>query len=95
MQGHGGAVCGRQFADRPRLEFADVFRAFGEGFSKTRVLSSEQARAFDAILACRTPALGGHLDACDECGFKRPSYNSCFNRHCPRCQGLAALRWVE
>ncbi len=95
MQGHGGAVCGRQFADRPRLEVADVFRAFGEGFRKTRVLSSEQARAFDAILAFRTPALGGHLGACDECGFKRPSYNSCFNRHCPRCQGLAALRWVE
>jgi hypothetical protein len=88
-------VCRGQPAARPRLEVADVFGAFGESYRTSHALSVEQTRAFDAILACRTPSLGGHLDVCAECGFERPSYNSCFNRHCPKCQGIAALRWVE
>ena len=44
---------------------------------------------------CRTAALGGHLDRCDSCGFERPAYNSCRNRHCPKCQSLAKLTWLE
>ena len=91
--GHA-AVCGREPA-RPRLEVADVFRAFATSYRAHHTLNPDQARVFDAILACRTAALGGHLDVCEDCGFERPSYNSCFNRHCPRCQGIAALRWVE
>ncbi len=89
------AVCGREPAPRPRLEVADVFRAFGAAYRTHHVLAPEQARVFDAILACRTAALGGHLDLCEECGFERPAYNSCRNRHCPKCQTIAALRWVD
>jgi len=48
-----------------------------------------------AIETCRTPVLGGHLDVCDQCGFERPAYNSCRNRHCPKCQSLAQAKWVE
>jgi hypothetical protein len=72
-----------------------VFRRFGQSHRSSHTLSREQAKVFDAILACRTAALGGHLDVCEDCGFERPSYNSCFNRHCPKCQGIAAARWVE
>ena len=48
-----------------------------------------------AIERCRTPALGGHLEKCDSCGFERPAYNSCRNRHCPKCQGLNKARWLQ
>ena len=89
------AVCEPVSAQRPRLEVADVFRAFGDAYQESNALSQEQAKAFEEILACRTAVLGGHLDVCEECGFERPSYNSCRNRHCPKCQGIAAARWVE
>ena len=59
------------------------------------MLTPEQHRALDAIERCRTPALGGHLDVCSSCGDTRPSYNSCRNRHCPKCQGLAQAKWLE
>jgi hypothetical protein len=88
------AVC-RRPVSRPRLEVADVFRAFGQAYRASHALSSEQAKVFDAILACRTVTLGGHLDVCKECGFEQPAYNSCRDRHCPKCQSLAAARWVE
>jgi hypothetical protein len=55
---------------------------------------SEQAVLRD-LMSCRTAALGGHMDTCTACGFERPSYNSCRNRHCPKCQALAQARWVE
>jgi hypothetical protein len=71
-----------------------VFRAFGEAYRRSHKLSLEQARVVTAILACRTVALGGHLDQCQECGFERPAYNSCRNRRCPKCRGIAAARWV-
>jgi predicted RNA-binding Zn-ribbon protein involved in translation (DUF1610 family) len=86
--------CARESAPRPRLEVADVFAAFGEACRQDHPLTQEQRKAFEAILACRTARLGGHLDSCHKCGFERPSYNSCRNRHCPKCQGLAAARWV-
>jgi hypothetical protein len=73
-------ICSREPAQRPRLEVADVFRAFGEAYRRSHKLSLEQARVVTAILACRTVALGGHLDQCQECGFERPAYNSCRNR---------------
>jgi hypothetical protein len=88
------ATCGQEPASRPRLEVADVFRRFGEVYRESHALTEEQAKAFEAILVCRTPVLGGHLDCCEECGFERPAYNSCRNRHCPKCQGIAAARWV-
>jgi predicted Zn-ribbon and HTH transcriptional regulator len=89
------AACGQDSAPRRRLEVADVFRSFGEAYTQSHLLTREQVKAFDAILACRTARLGGHLDCCQDCGFERPAYNSCRNRHCPKCQGIAAARWVE
>jgi Putative transposase/Transposase zinc-binding domain len=93
-------ACRSGVSERPRLEVADVFRRWGEAYREQHALSPEQARAMRAIELCRTAALGGHLDVCDHgggygCGYERPSYNSCRNRHCPKCQSLAQAAWVE
>ena len=79
-----------------RLEVADVFRAYGDDFLTRwgHVLSRPQKRAFDDIRACRTAALGGHLDQCDQCGHCAISYNSCRNRNCPKCQAAARAQWL-
>jgi hypothetical protein len=75
-------------------EVADIFRAHGAAYRAAHTLTPVQRKAFDAILACRTAVLGGHLDMCRDCGNERPSYNSCRNRHCPKCQCLAQARWI-
>jgi hypothetical protein len=62
---------------------------------RQQALSREQRQALRAIAVCRTPALGGHVDVCAGCGFERPAYHSCRNRHCPKCQNLAQARWIE
>ncbi len=80
---------------RPPLEVADIFRQHGSDFRLTHALSPEQRRVMQAIEQCRTAALGGHVDECDTCGHQRISYNSCGNRHCPKCQSLAKARWLE
>ncbi len=80
---------------RSALELADVVRAHGKAFLEGHALRPEQRAALRAIEQCRTPALGGHLDVCGACGYERPSYNSCRNRHCPKCQSLAQARWIE
>jgi hypothetical protein len=79
-----------------RLEVADVFRTYGDDFMGRweRVLSRVQRKAFDDIRGCRTAALGGHLDQCDQCGHCAISYNSCRNRNCPKCQGSARAQWL-
>jgi hypothetical protein len=77
------------------LELADVVRAHGESFAQSRVLRPEERAVLRAIERCRTAVLGGHLDVCIECGYQKPSYNSCRDRHCPKCQALAQARWVE
>ena len=74
---------------------AEVFRGHGEAFRKTHSLTSDQARAMRAIETCRTAALGGHVDVCDRCLFERPAYNSCRNRHCPKCQNLRQAVWLD
>jgi len=79
----------------PPLELADIVRAHGEAFAKGRVLRLEERAALRDIERCRTAVLGGHLDVCTECGYEKPSYNSCRNRHCPKCQALAQARWIE
>jgi hypothetical protein len=81
----------------PQLEVADVFRGEAESFLRQsgKHLSLGQKRAFAAITACRTAALGGHVVACDHCDHQRISYNSCRNRHCPKCQALARAQWLE
>lgn len=86
-------ACGEQ-PNRPSLEVAQIFERFGQDLAQSR-LTPEQAKAVRAIRACRTPALGGHLLVCSGCGYSRPAYNSCRNRHCPKCQALAQARWVE
>ena len=74
--------------ERPRYEVADIFRAHGEAYRQRHLLSADQLTAMRAIETCRTQVLGGHVDVCDACGFERPAYNSCRNRHCPKCQAL-------
>src|SRR5205085_9581346 len=80
---------------RPPLEVADIFRQCGNAFSLTHTRSPEQRRVMRAIERCRTAALGGHVEQGDTCGHQRISYNSCRNRHCPKCQSLAKARWLE
>ena len=80
---------------RPRLEVADIFRAFGDGYCESHVLTAEQRAVVKAITTCRTAVLGGHLDVCTACGHEVPAYNSCRNRHCPKCQSLAQAAWLE
>ena len=80
---------------RPRLEVADVFRAAGEAYRDQYVPTPEQRKVMTAVERCRTVALGGHLDVCTHCGYRAPAYNSCRNRHCPKCQSLAQARWIE
>ena len=76
---------------RPALEVADIFRRHGDAFRQTHHLhlGRIERRVMAAIEACRTPALGGHVEQCADCGLVRCAYNSCRNRHCPKCQGLA------
>lgn len=80
---------------RVLVEVADVFRALGETYRKSHALSGDQLKVMRAIERCRTEALGGHLDVCLQCGFERPAYNSCRNRHCPKCQSLTQAHWIE
>ena len=81
---------------RADLEVADIFRAAGPGYRVAHVghLSQQQLKVMSAIENCRTAALGGHVEACEDCGQWRIAYNSCRNRHCPRCQGAAARTWL-
>ena len=81
---------------RPTLEVADILRAQGDCFLDRYRSSSDfqQLKAFRAIQRCRTAALGGHRDACPSCGYQTISYNSCRNRHCPKCQAQARERWL-
>ena len=81
---------------RPALEVADIFRRHGPAWraAQDRRLSHGQRRVMAAIEACRTAALGGHVEQCEDCGETRVAYNSCRNRHCPKCQGLARAQWL-
>src|SRR4249920_2089034 len=78
-----------------RPELADVFRQYGESYQGTHRLSASQQKVMRAVSVCRTQELGGHLKQCDTCGFEHPTYNSCRNRHCPKCQSLAKAKWLE
>lgn len=80
---------------RPPLEVADVLRAYGADYKEKYPVSREHARVMRAIGLCRTAALGGHVQQCDECGHQVISFNSCRNRHCPKCQSLARAAWLE
>jgi hypothetical protein len=81
---------------RTSLEVADIFRVEGAGYRAVQAghLNLTQLKVMSAIENCRTAALGGHVDACEDCGHQRIAYNSCRNRHCPKCQGAAARTWL-
>ena len=78
----------------PPFEVADIVRAYGAAFRATHAVSHEQARVLRAIAQCRTAALGGHVEQCVSCGTERVCYDSCRNRHCPKCQGSARAKWL-
>jgi hypothetical protein len=82
---------------RPKLEIADIFRRYGPAWRQANAghVSLSQLKVMSAIEACRTEALGGHVAGCAKCGHHHIAYNSCKNRHCPKCQGPAARDWME
>ena len=82
---------------RPVFEVADIFRRHGPDYRREQAgrLSRSQLRVMGAIEACRTAVLGGHVERCTDCGHRRIAYNSCRDRHCPKCQGRAARQWLE
>jgi len=79
---------------RPALEVAGIVRQYGDSFRATRRLSKAQRRVLRAIELCRTAALGGHVEQCSHCDHQRIAYNSCRNRHCPKCQNAERARWL-
>ena len=86
------SICKRG-ASMPEVQ--NVFSEYGEVYESSHPMTIQQRKAFHAIRQCRTAALGGHVDECPDCGYQRPSYNSCRNRHCPKCQSLLKERWIE
>lgn len=78
-----------------RVDIAEIFRHYGAAYRSRHRLHARQHRAMHAIERCRTPAMGGHLQACDRCGAVVVRYHSCRDRHCPKCQTLAKERWIE
>jgi Putative transposase/Transposase zinc-binding domain len=85
----------RRAAGEAHPELADIFRQYGESYRKTHFLPASQRKVMRAVSVCRTQELGGHLKQCDTCGFEHPTYNSCRNRHCPKCQSLAKAKWLQ
>ncbi len=77
------------------LEIATIFRQYADQYERKHKLCSSQRKAYNAIMHCRTSALGSHQCVCDSCGHKKTSYNSCRNRHCPKCQYIKQLLWVD
>lgn len=78
-----------------KTEVADIVNQHGPEYLKTHRLCPVQQKAYQAIINCRTSFMGGHLQECDQCGHQRPAYNSCRNRHCPKCQYIKQVQWVD
>ena len=89
------AACQHAALARSTLELADVFRTYGEAYVQTHRLSTLQWKVMRAILQCRTAALGGQRESCQQCGYSHYRYHSCRNRHCPKCQSLTKAQWLE
>jgi hypothetical protein len=81
---------------RPALEVADIFRDFGPAWRRANAghVSLDQLKVMSAVERCRTAALGGHVARCEDCAHEHVAYNSCRNRHCPKCQGATAKDWL-
>jgi hypothetical protein len=80
---------------QPQYEVADVLNAHWFGVQQSEKLNTWQLRILHAVRRCRTAALGAHVDGCTNCGHVRISYNSCRNRHCPKCQGVEREQWIQ
>ena len=80
---------------RPAIEAADIFREHGQDYLNNHSASPEQVGVINQIISCRTAAQGGHIDFCDNCGHSQNAYNSCRNRHCPKCQTMAKEEWLN
>ena len=80
---------------QPKWELSDIFRSHGESYRRTHPLPASHRKVMRAVEVCRTKELGGHLKKCDTCGFEHPTYNSCLDRHCPKCQSLAKAKWLK
>jgi hypothetical protein len=80
---------------RPPLELADIIREHRGSYAAQYSLTPTESAVLDAIERCRTAALGGHVDVCLDCGHERPSYNSCHDRHCPKCPAVAQAKWIS
>ena len=78
-----------------KLELAHIMQQFGQQYHKQYKSCFEQQKAMRAIIACRTSAMGGHTARCNHCGFKKKAYNSCRNKHCPKCQFIKQEQWVD
>ena len=78
-----------------RFEIADIFRLYGEEeYLRHNQCSYEQFKVMRHIIGCRTAAMGGHIEMCDECGFQHNAYNSCRDRHCPKCRIMVKEKWL-
>jgi hypothetical protein len=80
---------------RPRLEVADVLRTHGDAYRARHPVSPQQAAVLRRLSDCRTAALGGHVESCAGCGYWRVAYNSCRDRHCPKCQAAKRAAWLD
>jgi hypothetical protein len=87
-------ACPAKDAGRPRFDIAEIVREHRRALEAEHPLSPQQRRVLTHIEQCRTAALGGHLDVCPSCDYERPAYNSCRDRHCPKCQALAQEKWL-
>ena len=87
-------MCTTSNRAKDSVELADIFNLYSDSYIKKHRLSKEQYKAVNAIRNCRTAALGGNVQRCADCGVELISYNSCRNRHCPKCQALAKAKWL-
>ncbi len=80
---------------KQEIEISDIFLQYKDEYLKQSKLCPVQQKAFDDIINCRSKILGGHIDKCENCGYEKPAYNSCRNRHCPKCQYIKQIKWVD
>ena len=81
--------------NKNKPEVADVFRMYGKDYCQNNFVTPDQYKTMRHIEMCRTAELGGHIEVCDQCGVVRNAYNSCRDRHCPKCQTLVKEKWIN
>ena len=81
--------------NKQQVELADIFRLFADGYRQSHAVSYEQLKVMHHIQICRTAVLGGHIEQCDQCAFEQNAYNSCRDRHCPKCQTMTKEQWLN